>query len=185
MPQTREQFVGRYGGIYEHSAWVAQETYAVASDISEAGNLASVFASCVDEAPYDRKLALIRAHPDLAGKAAVAREVTGIDVEAVNDAGDTQSDNAMVVTCRTLAAALPAIHPLAVIIELAFDEHRILGLDQPLFCREEFVGGVNDAAAEPRLLEPGPCVKRILRLVCHGFGSVASLTQASIDADGG
>ena len=90
MPQTREQFVGRYGGIYEHSAWVAQETYAVASDISEAGNLASVFASCVDEAPYDRKLALIRAHPDLAGKAAIAGKLTEESSEEQSSAGIDQ-----------------------------------------------------------------------------------------------
>ena len=47
-----------------------------ASDISTPAALAELFASCVDEAPYDRKLELIRAHPDLAGKAAVAGELT-------------------------------------------------------------------------------------------------------------
>ncbi len=72
----REQFVERYGGIYEHSAWVAEETYAVAADISDADSLAIVFASCVDDAPHDRKLTLIRAHPDLAGKAAIAGDLT-------------------------------------------------------------------------------------------------------------
>ena len=73
---VREQFVERYGGIYEHSAWVAEETYAVAADISDADSLAKVFASCVDDAPHDRKLTLIRAHPDLAGKAAIAGDLT-------------------------------------------------------------------------------------------------------------
>jgi OHCU decarboxylase len=74
--QSREQFVVRYGGVYEHSAWVAEETFAAASEITDAAELAKVFAGCVDEAPYDRKLELIRAHPDLAGKAAVAGELT-------------------------------------------------------------------------------------------------------------
>ena len=76
MPQTREQFVAGYGGVYEHSAWVAEETYTAASEITEADELAKIFAGCVDNAPYDRKLELIRAHPDLAGKAAVADELT-------------------------------------------------------------------------------------------------------------
>jgi OHCU decarboxylase len=74
--QTREQFVPRYGGVYENSAWVAEEAYAAAAEITEAAELAKVLADCVDETPYDRKLELIRAHPDLAGKAAVAGELT-------------------------------------------------------------------------------------------------------------
>ena len=76
MSQTREKFVTRYGGIYEHSPWVAEEAYAAAAEISDAGVLASFFAICVDKAPLDRKLTLIRAHPDLAGKAAIAGDLT-------------------------------------------------------------------------------------------------------------
>ncbi len=90
MPQTREQFVARYGGIYEHSAWVAEETYAAACEISEPAKLARVFASCVDEASFDRKLTLIRAHPDLAGKAAVAGDLTKESSEEQSAAGIDQ-----------------------------------------------------------------------------------------------
>ncbi len=76
MPQTREQFMNRYGGIYEHSPWVAEEAYTAAAEVSDAGALATLFADCVNEAPDDRKLTLIRAHPDLAGKAAIAGNLT-------------------------------------------------------------------------------------------------------------
>jgi OHCU decarboxylase len=76
MPQTCEQFVERYGGIYEHSAWVAEKSYVEAADISDADELAKIFAGCVDDASHDLKLALIRAHPDLAGKAAIVGELT-------------------------------------------------------------------------------------------------------------
>jgi OHCU decarboxylase len=76
MPQTLEEFVARYGGVYEHSAWVAEETYDAAGETTNARKLAPLFASCVDAASVDRKLELIRAHPDLAGKAAVAGELT-------------------------------------------------------------------------------------------------------------
>ena len=72
---TRSEFVERYGGIYEHSPWIAEQAYdmgAVDGNIA----LATVFGRCVDGADRETKLALIRAHPDLAGKAAVAGELT-------------------------------------------------------------------------------------------------------------
>ena len=87
MPQTREDFVGRYGGIYEHSAWVAEETYAVAGENPGLENLTTLFARCVDEATHARKLALIRAHPDLAGKAAIAGDLTAESTEEQAAAG--------------------------------------------------------------------------------------------------
>lgn len=76
MTQTREEFVDLYGGIYEHSAWVAEESWDSAGDPFDQDSLPEKLARCVDAASYDRKLALIRAHPDLAGKAAVAGELT-------------------------------------------------------------------------------------------------------------
>ena len=90
MSETCDQFVDRYGGIYEHSAWVAEETYAAVANVSNAENLADIFASHVDDAPYERKLALIRAHPDLAGKAAIAGGLTDASTEEQSLAGIDQ-----------------------------------------------------------------------------------------------
>ena len=71
-----DEFVGRYGGIYEHSPWVAEETHEIVGEIEDEGELATVFAMCVEQATDERKLALICAHPDLAGKAAISGELT-------------------------------------------------------------------------------------------------------------
>lgn len=73
---TADEFVTRYGGIYEHSPWVAEEAAgdAIASDNLE--QVAAIMADCVDNAAVERQLALIRAHPDLAGKAQLAGELT-------------------------------------------------------------------------------------------------------------
>ena len=70
------EFVALYGGIYEHSAWVAQE--AAGNVIASEGleQIAVIMADCVDNASTERQLALIRAHPDLAGKAQLAGELT-------------------------------------------------------------------------------------------------------------
>jgi len=73
---SREEFVSRYGGIYEHSPWVAEESFGLAASIDDVDELAAIFAACVDRADHERKLALIRAHPDLAGKAATRGELT-------------------------------------------------------------------------------------------------------------
>ena len=70
------EFVARYGGIYEHSAWVAEETAGDAVANEDLEQIAVIMAECVDNASTERQLALIRAHPDLAGKAQLAGELT-------------------------------------------------------------------------------------------------------------
>jgi OHCU decarboxylase len=84
---TPEEFVGRYGGIYEHSPWVAEETHEAAAEVENVSELASIFANCVDHAGDERKLALIRAHPDLAGKAAIRGELTVESTSEQSSAG--------------------------------------------------------------------------------------------------
>lgn len=69
-------FVKRYGGIYEHSPWVAEQAEAILANPNDIEEIARVMADCVDNASEERQLALIRAHPDLAGKAQVAGDLT-------------------------------------------------------------------------------------------------------------
>ena len=70
------EFVQRYGGIYEHSPWVAEKAAPLVDDSADVDVIARVMADCVDNASEERQLALIRAHPDLAGKAAIAGSLT-------------------------------------------------------------------------------------------------------------
>jgi 2-oxo-4-hydroxy-4-carboxy-5-ureidoimidazoline decarboxylase len=69
-------FIARYAGVYEHSPWVAEQVAAFAADIEDSNRLAELMADCVDNADTERQLTLIRAHPDLAGKAQIAGELT-------------------------------------------------------------------------------------------------------------
>ena len=69
-------FIARYGGVYEHSPWVAEQVAAFATNVDDASTLAALMADCVDNAAAEQQLELIRAHPDLAGKAQVAGELT-------------------------------------------------------------------------------------------------------------
>ena len=74
----RAAFVARFGGIYEHSAWIAEALFerglTAAEDSAE--GLQAAMAALVEAAGREAKLALLRAHPDLAGKLAVAGALT-------------------------------------------------------------------------------------------------------------
>lgn len=75
---TRAAFVAAYGGIYEHSPWIAEALFAqgLGSAQDTADGLHAAMAAIVDSAPHDRRLALLRAHPDLAGRLAIRGELT-------------------------------------------------------------------------------------------------------------
>lgn len=83
-----EDFVRRFGGIYEHSPWVAERVLLVLGErVVDTGLLAVLMADCVDNASVGTQLELIRAHPDLAGKAQVAGELTVDSTEEQSKAG--------------------------------------------------------------------------------------------------
>jgi OHCU decarboxylase len=70
-----DEFVSRFGALYEGSPWVAEGAWRERPFADFAG-LHEAFVRTMYGAPRERQLALIRAHPDLAGRAAVAGELT-------------------------------------------------------------------------------------------------------------
>ena len=74
----RTQFVTLYGRVYEHSPWIVEAAWSKglqpAHDTVE--GLHETLAAIVDAAPRARQLALLNAHPDLAGRLAVSGELT-------------------------------------------------------------------------------------------------------------
>lgn len=76
MASRVADFVARYGGIYEHSPWVAEQVEPLLADTDDIEVIARLMADCVDNASMERQLELIRAHPDLAGKAQIVGELT-------------------------------------------------------------------------------------------------------------
>jgi OHCU decarboxylase len=88
---TRDEFIARFGDIYEHSTWIAERIWDNRGpQLDTVEGLASAMASCVDAAPHEQRLALIRAHPDLAGRAAVAGELTADSTAEQTRAGIDQ-----------------------------------------------------------------------------------------------
>ena len=71
----RAGFVDALGAIFEHSPWVVDRAWQ-RRPFAAADDLMTAMLAVVETASDDEKLALIRAHPDLAGKAARAGALT-------------------------------------------------------------------------------------------------------------
>jgi OHCU decarboxylase len=68
-------FVDTLRGIYEHSPWIPERA-ASARPFASTAALKLALQSVVTQASEDEQLSLLRAHPELAGKAAIAGELT-------------------------------------------------------------------------------------------------------------
>ena len=66
-------FTARFGDVAEHSPWVAERA-AAARSFADREAVVAAFVAAVRDAPPESQLALIRAHPDLAERAAVAED---------------------------------------------------------------------------------------------------------------
>ena len=86
-------FVAALGEVYEHAPWVAEEASARRSFASLAA-LHEAMIAVVRDAPAERRMALLRGHPDLAGKAARAGTMTAASQAEQAGAGlDRLSDD--------------------------------------------------------------------------------------------
>jgi OHCU decarboxylase len=75
---SREAFVETFADIYEHSPWVAEKAYDLGAhaDLDDIDTLHARMSDILLSADHASQLALINAHPDLAGKAAVQGQLT-------------------------------------------------------------------------------------------------------------
>lgn len=86
---SQDAFVKRFGGVYEHSPWVAERTHAqgLSAAHSSIAALAKAMAEVLLAATHEEKITLIRAHPDLAGRAALQGELTDDSTDEQTSAG--------------------------------------------------------------------------------------------------
>ena len=69
------EFTAAFGDVAEHSPWVAERA-AGARPFADRDAVAQAFAAALRGATRDERLAVLRAHPDLAGRAAVSGDLT-------------------------------------------------------------------------------------------------------------
>jgi OHCU decarboxylase len=83
---SKEKFVEYLGSIYEHSPWIAERTWA-GRPFSSVDDLRSKLDTTLRASPPQDQLALIKAHPDLAGRLARAGQLTTESTREQQSAG--------------------------------------------------------------------------------------------------
>jgi OHCU decarboxylase len=92
----RATFVTAFGGIFEHSAWVAEGAYDLERGPTHDGpaGVHQLLARVFRGADADKRLAVLNAHPDLAGKLAAAKQLTaGSTAEQASVGLDSLTDS--------------------------------------------------------------------------------------------
>ena len=90
-------------GLYEHSPWVVQRALAK-KPFASLAQLKNALANSVHHADLAEKLALLRAHPELAGKAIVVGDLTAESSHEQSTAGLTHCTPAELTRLHTLNA---------------------------------------------------------------------------------
>jgi N-carbamoyl-L-amino-acid hydrolase len=101
---TRAEFAALLEGTYEHSPWIAERAFD-RRPFRSVAQLQHAFAVVLREAGRDAQLALIRAHPELAGKAMVRRTLTDESAHEQSKAGLTDCSPAEFERLQRLNAA--------------------------------------------------------------------------------
>jgi 2-oxo-4-hydroxy-4-carboxy-5-ureidoimidazoline decarboxylase len=83
---SKDDFVAALANVFEYSPWIAEQA-ATLRPFTGVNALFAAMRSTVDRAPEELRLALIRAHPDLAGKTQRAAGLTAESSAEQNSAG--------------------------------------------------------------------------------------------------
>ena len=92
---AKADFVRQFGGVFEHSAWIAERAFAgeLAAAHDTAGGLHQALCKIFRTASEPERLGVLTAHPDLAGRLAAAKQLTRESTTEQASAGlDTLSD---------------------------------------------------------------------------------------------
>ncbi|WP_192035776.1 2-oxo-4-hydroxy-4-carboxy-5-ureidoimidazoline decarboxylase [Halomonas sp. YLGW01] len=125
----REAFMARFGDLYERSPWIAAAAWdqGLGPEDDSVDGLARRLAAVLDAAGEEQQLAVIRAHPDLAGKAALAGELTDDSRKEQAGAGLDQCTPEELARFTRLNAAYQARFAFPFVIAVkGQDRHAIL-----------------------------------------------------------
>lgn len=88
----KQAFIKLFGGVYEHSPWIAEQAWEkeLGPQHDTLETLAELFSGIVENASFRQQMDLICSHPDLAGRAAQAGELTAESSSEQSGAGIDQ-----------------------------------------------------------------------------------------------
>lgn len=124
-----ENFIHHYGDVYEHSPWVAEAAWkqGLTSEHDAPVALAELMGYMLQQAPAAQQIAVIQAHPDLAGKAALAGELTKDSTQEQAGAGLDQCSPEEFTRFEQLNAAYKEKFGFPFVIAVkGLDRHAIL-----------------------------------------------------------
>jgi beta-ureidopropionase / N-carbamoyl-L-amino-acid hydrolase len=101
---SQPQFTALLDGVYEHSPWIADRAWAARPFVSLA-QLKLALVNVLRDAGREAQVALIRAHPELAGKAMVSKTLTAESTHEQGRAGLTECTPAEFAHLQALNAA--------------------------------------------------------------------------------
>ncbi|HMR33735.1 MAG TPA: 2-oxo-4-hydroxy-4-carboxy-5-ureidoimidazoline decarboxylase [Geminicoccaceae bacterium] len=86
---SRAEFVERFGGVFEHSPWIAEAAFdaGLAGDADSAAGLHARLCRVFRAASPERQMEVVLAHPDLAGRLALAGGLTADSTSEQKSAG--------------------------------------------------------------------------------------------------
>ncbi len=111
----QESFVRLFGGIFEHSPWVAERAWET-RPFGDFGALHAAMVRVVSAVPPTQQVALLRVHPDLAGKEAEEGSMTQHSVAEQASAGLDALSRAEIARIRELNLRYRARHGFPFII---------------------------------------------------------------------
>lgn len=75
---ARDEFISRFGGVFEHSPFIAERAFddGFVGETLDVDRVHTALVAIFRAATPDERLGVLRAHPDLAGRLAIAGELT-------------------------------------------------------------------------------------------------------------
>jgi chitin deacetylase len=122
----RALFVERFGDIYEHTPQIAERTHAEGLDArhESVDGLHAAMLAVMQSMSRDEKLALIRAHPELAGKLAIDGQLTADSTSEQGRLGFTSMSREEFDRVAAINQAYREKHGFPVIVALALHQSR-------------------------------------------------------------
>ena len=145
-PMSRDAFVAAFGPIFEHSPWVAEAAWEQ-RPFASVDALHAAMLAAIERASRATQLALLNAHPDLAGREAAEGTLTDASTVEQASAGLNALSRAEVEEIGRLNAAYRAKHgfPFIVCVRhytrrgIFFEFRRRLARDTETEFREDLV----------------------------------------------
>jgi len=153
---TPADFTRLLDGTYEHSPWIAERAAAL-RPFTRLAQLRQALVRVVDEAGLDAQLALIRAHPELAGKAMVSRTLTAESSHEQGKAGLTDCTPAEFALIQQLNADYNARFGFPFILAVRGPRGQGLG-------KAEIIATFARRLSHPQEVERAECLRNIHRI---------------------